>query len=77
MFDNNSRSKGKVKALAQTRGLVYPQLVQDPAQKLHLTDIQGLPVTFIFDPNGKLVKTLVGPQKIADLEAVIGMGITK
>src|SRR3990167_10292984 len=71
--DYDYPSQGKLKALAQTMGLDYPQLVQDPAQKLHLTDIQGLPVTFIFDPNGKLVKTLVGPQKIADLEAVIGM----
>lgn len=30
---------------------------------------QGLPATIIFNPEGKLVKTLSGPQTVASLEA--------
>lgn len=61
----------QLQAIGKRMGLDYPLLVEDPAQKLKLNDIQSLPVTFIFNPKGKLVRTLVGPQKSQDLEAII------
>lgn len=70
-FDYDHPSRERLVELAKTMGLDYPLLAQDPSKQLHLGDIQGLPVTFIFNPQGTLVKTLVGPQTGADLSAVI------
>jgi thiol-disulfide isomerase/thioredoxin len=49
----------------------YPSLVQDPADDLKLGDIRGIPVTFVFNPKGDLVKTLYGGQTAASLNEVI------
>jgi thiol-disulfide isomerase/thioredoxin len=49
----------------------YPSLVQDPSDALHLGDIRGIPVTFVFNPQGKLVKTLYGGQTAKDLNRVM------
>lgn len=49
----------------------YPSLSEDPAEQLHLGDIVGVPVTFIWDPHGKPFKTLYGPQTVESLEAII------
>lgn len=46
----------------------YPNLLEDPATILNLGDITGVPVTFIFNPKGKLVKTLYGGQTMKGLE---------
>ena len=40
----------------------YPSLKRDPANDLQLGDIRGLPVTFVFNPEGKLINTLYGGQ---------------
>ena len=40
----------------------YPSLVHDPSNDLSLGDIRGIPVTFVFNPQGKLVHTLYGGQ---------------
>lgn len=61
----------KLKAFAKKMGLDYPLLVQDPAKYLRLGNIRGLPTTFIFNPKGKWVKVLVGPQTRVSLEAAI------
>lgn len=49
----------------------YPNLEEDPAKLLALGDIPGVPATFVFNPNGKLVKTLYGPQTFRSLNALI------
>ena len=45
----------------------YPALLRDPADALHLGEIQAVPVTFIFNPAGKLSNTLYGKQSIRSL----------
>jgi len=49
----------------------YPSLAQDPSEDLHLGDIRGIPVTFVFNPAGTLVKTLYGGQTAKDLKKVM------
>uniref|UniRef100_UPI00345C6973 TlpA family protein disulfide reductase n=1 Tax=uncultured Legionella sp. TaxID=210934 RepID=UPI00345C6973 len=49
----------------------YPSLQKDPASELQLGDITGVPVTFIFNPKGQLVKTLYGGQSAETLNKVM------
>ncbi|HAT8088119.1 TPA: TlpA family protein disulfide reductase, partial [Legionella pneumophila] len=49
----------------------YPNLLKDPAQDLQLGDITGVPVTFVFNPKGQLIKKLYGGQTAKTLEKVI------
>jgi thiol-disulfide isomerase/thioredoxin len=48
-----------------------PVLVNDPAALLGIERPQGLPTTFVFDPQGKLAATLAGEQTAASLAAAI------
>ena len=47
--------------------IAYPSLQVDPADALKLGDIRGVPVTFVFDPNGQLNDTLYGGQTMQSL----------
>ena len=49
----------------------YPALQKDPARPLHLGDIRGVPVTFVFNPQGLLVQTLYGGQTATQLSRLI------
>lgn len=49
----------------------YPALLKDPSNALHLGSIHGVPVTFVFNPQGKLVKKLYGSQTMASLDEVL------
>ena len=59
------------KALIKRLNIRYPSLLQDPGEQLKLGDIRGVPVTFVFNPQGNLVKTLYGGQDMASLNKVI------
>lgn len=59
------------KTLIKRLNIRYPSLVKDPAQDLGIGDIIGLPVTFIFNPKGTLVKTLYGGQTVQTLNQVL------
>lgn len=48
------------KKLIQQYNIDYPSLVEDPATYLNLGEIQGVPITFIFNPMGTLEATLYG-----------------
>ena len=61
------------KSLIKRFNIDYPNLLQDPANELRLGDITGIPVTFIFNPKGELVKKLFGPQTTETLDQVIAM----
>lgn len=50
----------------------FPVLQSNPAKALGLPEIEVLPTTFVFNPQGKMVSPLVGSQTAADLEKVIG-----
>lgn len=49
----------------------YPSLIQDPHTALKLSDIVGVPVTFVFNPQGKLTQTLYGLQTVSKLSKII------
>lgn len=49
----------------------YFNSMLDPTTALGLGDIPGLPVTFVFNQQGKLMKTLYGPQTQKTLAKVI------
>ncbi len=53
-------------------GAKFPTLAEDPAPLLGLGNIPGLPATYVFNPKGKLVKTLLGLQTEASLVKAIG-----
>ena len=61
----------EIKIMAKNLNIDYPTLALDPAKSLGLGDIPGIPVTFLFDPKGVLVKTLYGEQTTKSLEAVL------
>nr|WP_284498291.1 TlpA disulfide reductase family protein [Legionella maioricensis] len=65
------------KNLIKRYNISYPNLLKDPANDLHLGDITGVPVTFIFNPKGQLVKTLYGGQTAKTLEQVIAENAAK
>lgn len=54
-------------ALIKKYRIHYPNLQTDPAADLFLEDIRGVPVTFVFDPQGKLNKVLYGGQTVSSL----------
>tara|TARA_R110002126_G_scaffold1051_1_gene6383 strand:+ start:1670 stop:2119 length:450 start_codon:yes stop_codon:yes gene_type:complete len=58
-------------ALIKQAGLHYPSLLTDPAAALKLGDIRAVPVTFIFDPTGKLHDVRYGKQTVESLSNVL------
>ncbi|MFT4058210.1 MAG: TlpA disulfide reductase family protein [Legionella sp.] len=62
--------------LIQELNIQYPSLRRDPAFALGLGNIVGVPVTFIFNPQGELVNTLYGGQNVRSLEKAISEKIT-
>lgn len=57
--------------LIRKLNISYPSLTNDPARELNLGDIRGVPVTFVINPKGVLVKTLYGGQTSESLDQVI------
>ena len=49
----------------------YPSLKKDPARALHLDNIRGIPVTFVFNPEGELSDALYGAQTVASLNEAL------
>lgn len=53
--------------------IAFATLPNDPAEELGLTRPQVLPTTVIIAPDGKVTATLVGPQSLTGLLALMGM----
>ena len=83
-YDNNNKEKLALFAvnydmlpdemqqkIIQHYDIHYPALKKDPAGSLHLGDIRGVPVTFVFNPQGELTDTLYGGQTAKHLSALI------
>ena len=51
--------------------LTYPLLSFFPIKKYGVENIGVLPITFIINPQGHLVKTLKGPQSTAKLKRIL------
>lgn len=62
---------GEHKQLIQQLGITYPSLQHNPAHDLRLGDITGVPVTYVYNPEGQLVKTIYGGQTAKQLNRVI------
>lgn len=64
-------SSDEQRELAKKWHLKYPSLLNDPAAALDLGDIQVLPMTFVFNPQGELHDILYGGQTQANLNAYL------
>jgi hypothetical protein len=53
-------------------GIAFPVLGEEPSATLGVALPSVLPATFIFDPDGKLAHSLVGPQTLESLAAATG-----
>jgi thiol-disulfide isomerase/thioredoxin len=53
-------------------GIAFPVLGEEPSATLGVALPLVLPATFIFDPDGKLAHSLVGPQTLESLAAATG-----
>lgn len=53
-------------------GVAFDTLSADPAAQVGTQRPQVLPTTLVLNPEGKLVKTLLGPQTFASLAAATG-----
>ncbi len=53
-------------------GIDFPVVEEEPSAALGVDLPAVLPATFIFDPDGKLVHSLVGPQTLESLAAATG-----
>ncbi|MDX1901011.1 MAG: TlpA disulfide reductase family protein [Gammaproteobacteria bacterium] len=49
----------------------FPVLVEDPAELFHLALSDYLPMTFIIDPKGRVVKRMIGPTTAQSLTSTI------
>jgi thiol-disulfide isomerase/thioredoxin len=43
-------------------GIGFPVLSEDPSKLWHLGSMEALPITFIINPKGEVVKRIVGPN---------------
>jgi peroxiredoxin len=57
-FDNDSSEQ--ITAAAQHMGIKYPVLVDNPKMAWRLDTVTVLPTTFIINPEGKVVETIMG-----------------
>ena len=64
-------SEREQKKIISSLHIKYPNLLHNPAKALRLGDITGVPITFVFNPKGDLVKTLYGGQTAKMLDKVI------
>ncbi len=65
-------SNKEIKAVAKKLSIQYPMLSTFPINKFGVKHLSVLPVTFIINPKGQLVKTLKGPQTEAQFKQAIG-----
>lgn len=61
----------KIESLIKKYDIRYPSLKNDPREFLNLGDISGVPVTFVFNPEGQLSDALYGGQSAENLKAVL------
>ncbi len=69
--NHDSMSKAQQLQTMNKLHIQYPVLLKNPAKELKLGYIVGIPATFIFNPEGKLVKKLYGEQTAKGLNKII------
>lgn len=68
-YDNLSAQN--LASLINSMHISFPILQSDPGSALGLPKIEVLPTTFIINPQGKIIKELLGPQTAKGLERII------
>lgn len=46
----------------EKEGIIFPVLTENPAQAWNFGELSAVPMTFIINPKGELVKTISGPN---------------
>lgn len=64
-------SAEKMRHFAKKNHVTYPLLTSNPGQHFAIDSISLLPATFLISPQGKLEKSLYGPQTAKKLAAMI------
>ena len=54
-------------------GVNVPSILNDPGTLFGWESPPSLPATYVLDPEGKLIHTLIGPQTQESLEALLGL----
>ena len=54
-------------------GVNVPSILNDPGVLFGWESPPSLPATYVLDPEGKLIHTLIGPQTQESLETLIGL----
>jgi cytochrome c biogenesis protein CcmG, thiol:disulfide interchange protein DsbE len=62
-----SDSASYARAFVRKYGWSFPVLLDPNGNAGYAYGIQGLPVTFVIDPRGRIVRRLIGPQKLVSL----------
>lgn len=68
-FDPSNLHEQRLKI--EQLGIKYPNLQKESAESLNLGDIRGVPVTFIFNPQGKLKYKFYGKQSLSKLNRIV------
>ena len=69
-FDGNTGAE--LETQVEKLGIAFPTLLEDPAAQLGMQKPSVLPTTLVFDPDGRLANTLVGPQTLESLALATG-----
>lgn len=64
-------SAGELKRMASRSHIAFPQLVQSPNYAWRLGEIEAVPALFIINPQGKLVKKIIGENTAESLMATL------
>ncbi len=59
----------ELQAASQAMGIGYQVLATDPMARFNLPAAEGLPITYLIDPQGKVRERLLGEQTAAGLRA--------
>lgn len=59
--------QNELKALIKSQGILYPHFIDDPASAWQLGEVTALPLTFVINPKGQLVKVFFGEQSLKTL----------
>jgi|TARA_Y100000310_G_scaffold321335_1_gene378819 thiol-disulfide isomerase/thioredoxin len=59
---------------AKAMGIEFAVLQDDPASLLGYARPEVLPTTYVFDPQGKLVRSLLGPQTLKSIISLLEDG---
>jgi len=67
-FDYDAPSPQALAKIRKQKGIDFPLLVEDPQPLLGIQEnIQAVPITFIYNPQGKLLHVLKGPHTAKQL----------